>query len=194
MLRTDNQCDIRVSAQRTHEDQTTSWWSRPAHLVGVRRATPSLPATYAGLVASRDDIGSWLDGTPQGEGRRGWRLGLPGSGPGSMAPLGRRLGGLLVDWLVASLISLALFDYHPMATLAVFAVENILLVSSLGFTIGHRVFGIMVRPEVAHVPTIGFLRGAIRGVLLCLVIPAVVWDADGRGMHDKAARTVIVRR
>ncbi|MFE4466652.1 RDD family protein, partial [Oerskovia sp. NPDC056781] len=30
-------------------------------------------------------------------------------------------------------------------------------------------------------------------VLLCLVVPAVVWDGDGRGMHDKAAGTVIVR-
>ena len=91
-------------------------------------------------------------------------------------------------------MSLALFDYHPMATLAVFAVENILLVSTLGYTIGHRALGIVVRPEVAGIPTIGFLRGAIRSLLLCLVIPAAVWDADGRGLHDKAARTVIVRR
>lgn len=194
MLRTYRWCDDRVSAQRTRAEPATGGWTSPAHLLDAHRATPPPPATYAGRVASRDDIGSWLDGTPQGEGGRGGRLGLPGSGPGSMAPLGRRLGGLLVDWLVASLISLALFDYHPMATLAVFAVENILLVSSLGFTIGQRVFGIVIRPEVAHVRTIGFLRGAIRGVLLCLVIPAVIWDADGRGMHDKAARTVIVRR
>jgi uncharacterized RDD family membrane protein YckC len=41
---------------------------------------------------------------------------------------------------------------------------------------------------------VGFARGAVRTALLCLVIPAVVWDADGRGLHDKAAGTVIVRR
>lgn len=111
-----------------------------------------------------------------------------------MAPLGRRVGALALDWLVASLISLAFFDYAPMATLAVFALENLLLVSSLGSTIGHRTFGLQVRPEVRGVAVIGLLRGAVRALLLCLVIPAVIWDGDGRGLHDKAARTVIVRR
>jgi hypothetical protein len=140
-------------------------------------------------------MGSWLEGSPQGNrGYRGERLGLPESGPGAFAPMGRRIGALLVDWLVASLVSLALFHYHPMATLGVFAVENILLVSTLGFTIGHRLFNLRVRPDVEGVPMIGFLRGTVRAVLLCLVIPPVIWDADGRGMHDRAARTVIVRR
>ncbi len=40
----------------------------------------------------------------------------------------------------------------------------------------------------------GLLAGAVRTGLLCLVIPAVVWDKDGRGLHDLAARTAIVRR
>ena len=34
----------------------------------------------------------------------------------------------------------------------------------------------------------------LRTGLLCLVIPAVIWDASGRGMHDVAAGTVILRR
>jgi uncharacterized RDD family membrane protein YckC len=33
----------------------------------------------------------------------------------------------------------------------------------------------------------------VRTVLLCLVIPAFIWDRDGRGLHDKAAGTVVVR-
>jgi hypothetical protein len=41
---------------------------------------------------------------------------------------------------------------------------------------------------------VGFVSGFLRTVLLCLVIPAAVWDAQGRGLHDKAARTIIVRR
>lgn len=41
---------------------------------------------------------------------------------------------------------------------------------------------------------IGILPSAIRTVLLCLVLPAVVWDGDGRGLHDRAAGTAIVRR
>ena len=31
-------------------------------------------------------------------------------------------------------------------------------------------------------------------LLLVLVIPAVVMDEDGRGLHDRAAGTVVVRR
>jgi len=34
----------------------------------------------------------------------------------------------------------------------------------------------------------------IRTVSLCLVIPAVVWGLDGRGLHDVWAGTQIVRR
>lgn len=107
--------------------------------------------------------------------------------------MGRRIGALALDWLIASVVSFAFFNYDPMATLAVFAVETFLLVSTLGYTIGHRVFSLRVRPDVDGVPMVGFFRGAVRTVLLCLVIPAVIWDGDGRGMHDRAARTVIVR-
>jgi uncharacterized RDD family membrane protein YckC len=30
-------------------------------------------------------------------------------------------------------------------------------------------------------------------VLLALLVPALIWDRDGRGMHDKAAGTALVR-
>lgn len=34
----------------------------------------------------------------------------------------------------------------------------------------------------------------VRTALVCLVIPAVVWDRDTRGLHDRAMSTVCVRR
>ena len=37
------------------------------------------------------------------------------------------------------------------------------------------------------------LRALLRTVLLCLAIPALIWDRDGRGLHDRLARTVEVR-
>jgi uncharacterized RDD family membrane protein YckC len=40
---------------------------------------------------------------------------------------------------------------------------------------------------------VGIPRAALRTLLLCLVIPAVVFDPDQRGAHDKAAGTVVVR-
>jgi hypothetical protein len=148
-------------------------------------------------MASREDIGSWLNGgdVPKGETAGPDRLGLPASGPGSRARLGRRVVALAIDWAAASAISYAFFDYDSLATLAVFAVMNVLLVATLGSTIGHRLLRMQVRLLGIDGPhLVGFLRGAIRAVLLCLVIPAVVWDTDGRGLHDKAAGTVLVLR
>ena len=50
------------------------------------------------------EIGSWLSGPePLGpkSGYPGEQLGLPQAGPGSLARMGRRLGALVVDWLIA---------------------------------------------------------------------------------------------
>ncbi|QDW63634.1 RDD family protein [Oerskovia turbata] len=145
-------------------------------------------------MVSREDVGSWLEGTPTGgESGRGGRLGLPSDGPGSLATVGRRAVALVVDWVLCLLISYLVFDANSMATLGVFAVENLLLVSTLGYTVGHRVMGLQVRVLGGEGRMVGLWRALVRTVLLCLVVPAVVWDGDGRGMHDKAAGTVIVR-
>ena len=37
------------------------------------------------------------------------------------------------------------------------------------------------------------MLAVVAPTLLALVIPAVIWDADQRGLHDKAAGTVLVR-
>jgi len=152
-------------------------------------------------------MGSWLGGRPSrdGAGAAGGRtaLGLPADGPGSLARPARRLAALAVDWLLCLAISAAFLDADPMATLAVFAAENVLLVGTAGHTVGHRLLGLRVR---AHVPPSGTgtppdaallpgpVRALVRTVLLCLVVPAVVWDGEGRSLHDRAAGTVIVRR
>ncbi|MCA5895002.1 RDD family protein [Isoptericola sp. NEAU-Y5] len=154
-------------------------------------------------MASREDMGSWLEGgaADRSGPSSAERLGLPGEGHGSPARVGRRVVALVIDWAVASLVAFLLTnpgswsDMSSWAPLLVFAVENVLLVSTAGFTVGHRLLGLQVRvlgaPEGTYV---GFARGAVRTLLLCLVIPAVVWGNDGRGLHDRAAGTVIVRR
>lgn len=147
-------------------------------------------------MVSREELGSWLEGTPSPEAGRGARLGLPPDGPGSLAPLGRRVGALVVDWLLSWAVSLGFFGGNEWATLLVFLGENVLLVGTAGFTVGHRLFGLRVRRMLPGAPDgpPGPLRGFVRSVLLCLALPAVVWDADGRGLHDRAAGTAIVRR
>jgi uncharacterized RDD family membrane protein YckC len=141
-------------------------------------------------VALRRDLGSWLDG---GERPGPGRLGLPAAGPGSLAPLGRRVVGILVDWFASLGASYALFGGNEWATLAIFGLENLLLVGTLGYTVGHRVAGLRVVRADGRT-FVGPLSGLVRALLLCLVIPPVVWDADGRGLHDKGAGTVVVRR
>ncbi|MBN0042352.1 RDD family protein [Cellulosimicrobium cellulans] len=157
-------------------------------------------------MVSREDMGSWLEGTPGGQhDGRGARLGLPPDGPGSLATLGRRVVALVIDWVLATLVAFLFFRpaapgfFEGISALPVwsqplvFAIENVLLVSTLGFTVGHRVMGMRVRRLAEPARMVGVGRGLLRTVLLCLVIPAVVWDADGRGLHDRAAGTVLVR-
>jgi len=132
-------------------------------------------------------------------------LGLPERGVGAVATFGRRLVAVGLDWALCQLIAYAVLDVGWGATgwasfgpLAVFALENILLVSTLGATVGHRVLGLQVRAlgagsqgHVAQLP--GPVAGVVRTVLLCLFVPALIPDRDNRGWHDRAAGTVIVR-
>jgi uncharacterized RDD family membrane protein YckC len=39
---------------------------------------------------------------------------------------------------------------------------------------------------------IGVPRAFLRGLLLALLVPAVIMDTLGRGLHDKAARSIMV--
>jgi uncharacterized RDD family membrane protein YckC len=144
-------------------------------------------------VVDRKDIGSWLSG-PDTSGISkypGERLGLPEAGPGSIARAGRRILAICIDWGIALLISNYAFAGSPWANLAVFAAEQALLVGTLGYSIGHRIMGIHV-VRLGGGPA-GPLAGLVRSVLLCLVIPAVIFDPDQRGLHDKAMNTVLVR-
>ncbi len=145
-------------------------------------------------MVDRNDIGSWLTG-PDTSGISkypGERLGLPESGSGSIARAGRRIVAIMLDWGLALLISNFAFGGDAWATLAVFAAEQMLLVGTLGYSIGHRIMGIQV-VRLGGAPA-GPLAAVVRALLLCLVIPAVIFDPDHRGLHDKAMNTVLVRR
>ncbi|WP_299035121.1 RDD family protein [uncultured Pseudokineococcus sp.] len=122
----------------------------------------------------------------------GRRLGLPRSGARSVATTGRRLLGVLVDWLLALLVSTALLDGDPWATLGVFAVLHAVGVGTVGGSPGHLLLRMRVLGVAGAWP--GPLRALVRTVLLCLVIPAAIWDADQRGLHDRFAGTVLLRR
>lgn len=146
----------------------------------------------SGMPVSRSEVGGWISGHAQRGKWAGEHLGMPEAGPGSMARLGRRIGGLWIDWLLALAISTGFFAADPMVTLGIFALENLMLVATLGHTIGHRIMGLHV-VRLDHNRMVGIWRALLRAVLVCLVIPAVVWDADGRGLHDRLSGTAIIR-
>lgn len=121
----------------------------------------------------------------------GQRLGLPESGPGSLAKLGRRAMALIIDWSLSMLVSQAFAKGDSTITLLVFALSQLLLVATLGYSVGHRLLGLQVRRLDGQY--VGLWRSLIRVGLILLVIPATIWDGDNRGLQDKAAGTVLVR-
>ncbi|KHK97331.1 transporter [Microbacterium mangrovi] len=121
----------------------------------------------------------------------GERLGLPETGRGSIARPGRRIAALAIDWACAVLISVAFFQYNQWATLEVFALVQIVFLPTLGGSPGHRIMGL--RLMLLPGGWVGVWRPIVRTVLLVLVIPAVIWDPDQRGLHDKAVGTVLIR-
>lgn len=152
---------------------------------------------------TRKALGSWISGphaaaeeSGADSGYRGERLGLPEEGPGSMAPSGRRLGALVIDWLLCELIATQLIARGDMQAAAfwtpvVFGLMSLILLSTLGFTPGKRIF--RTRVERVGGGRVTVVQALIRTVLLLLLIPAVVWDRDNRGLHDKAAASVELR-
>lgn len=148
--------------------------------------------------------GSWLSGPsaamPEGEHElqeyQGEYLGLPKHGPGSLAPFGRRIAALAVDWLmsmgVAALImSLGVSGGLSTLTLIVWFVLGVASVSLFSFTPGQVVLGIQVA-RVDAPGGVGFVRALVRQVFIAVVVPAVVTDIDSRGMHDRATGTALV--
>ncbi|ALU39876.1 transporter [Kocuria flava] len=142
----------------------------------------------------RRDLGSWLEGPRTRGGHPGERLGRPAQGPGSVGRPGRRLVALVVDWYLCWALAQWLlpgWNDHGLVTVGVLLVLNVLAVGATGHTPGHLLTGLQVQTLEGR--PAGFARAVVRAVLLCLVIPAVVFDADQRGLHDRAAGTLLVR-
>jgi len=149
------------------------------------------------------EIGSWLSGPESlgsGDGYPGERLGLPESGTGSLARMGRRVSALLADWLIgyglAALgMSLGLLStaYLGTAVLAVWFVVGVTSVRLFGFTPGQYLLGLRV-VSIDNRMHVGTGRAMLRGLMIALVIPPLFVDADLRGLQDQLTATAVVRR
>jgi uncharacterized RDD family membrane protein YckC len=126
----------------------------------------------------------------------GKSLGLPEEGPRSIARVGRRLGGVAIDWAISYAIAWGAFRQPDLRVdgwivLAVFAVLTILFELFFLGTPGHLILRMRVVPVRGG--RLSPWQPLVRTLLLCLVIPAVIPDADQRGLHDRAAATILVR-
>jgi uncharacterized RDD family membrane protein YckC len=118
--------------------------------------------------------------------------------PGEVAGLGRRLAAIAIDWFAAIGVSLLVFRgvtygslESSLAILFIFAFEVMLLTWLMGSSFGQRLLGItIVRTDGSRL-SLG--RAVGRTLLICLVVPAVVIDSYGRGLHDRAVGSVAIR-
>ena len=126
------------------------------------------------------------------------------TGSMSVAPMGRRLIALIVDWLLCALIVSSITghvlfgnaqDPHYFAaqygTLGLFVLEVYLLTAVSGLTVGKRLLGIRAIRTNGSSP--GFKWAALRTVLLLFIIPACLTDRARRGLHAPAADPIVVR-
>lgn len=122
-------------------------------------------------------------------------LGLAADGKGAVASMTRRVGALFIDWIVCWVIVLAAIRPHQADvgywTLLLFAAQDYLFTALTGFTLGK----LLLRIRVVRLDggTVGPLWGLVRTVILLTVVPPLMSDKDLRGMHDRAANTVVVR-
>ncbi|WP_018335764.1 RDD family protein [Actinomycetospora chiangmaiensis] len=126
------------------------------------------------------------------DGYPGKDLGLPESGPGAVASPPLRLGQFVLDLLVGGLVAAAIsFPAPATLSLVVWAVLVTLPVAVIGQTPAMVLTGMRVL-RVDGAPRVG-LWALARTVSLFFVVPAAIMDRDGRGLHDRVSRTVVIR-
>jgi len=125
---------------------------------------------------------------------RGASLGLAAEGPGSLAGFGTRVVAFCVDALGSALVA-ALFTVPDLPgnwSLAAFAAITVVSLIAFGQTPGMRLLGLrLAHPRQGQ--RLAPWRAVVRTALLCLLVPALVVDSDGRGLHDRLTDTAVVK-
>ncbi len=109
------------------------------------------------------------------------------------------MAALALDWLACYAIVAALSGgvnkMNPNSSLyvlVIFFLEVWILITLQGATLGHRLFGMkVVRFEDGG--AISLLQALIRTVFLVLVVTAVTFDENGRGIHERLSGSVLTR-
>jgi len=100
----------------------------------------------------------------------------------------------MIDWLMCLAVAKAFVHggsgYSQLAPLGIFFAEVWILTSLQGASAGQRILRMkVVRFSDGGRPTPR--QALIRTVLLCLVVTAVTFDENGRGLHERLSGTVL---
>jgi uncharacterized RDD family membrane protein YckC len=148
--------------------------------------------------------GSWLSGGT-GDAAQEWpgeRLGLPKEGPGAVAGRGARFGALIIDLVLMALATSLFVEYDinqpdvmrqfNLVAGVVWFVITVAMVGLFGFTPAKLLLGMQV-VRIDGTTMVNPLRAFFRTLLVALLVPAAIMDADSRGLHDRVTGTVVVR-
>lgn len=113
----------------------------------------------------------------------------------------RRIGALAVDWFASILVVMLFIGAggwidDPNAgtyTLGVFVLQSTVLVALAGGSFGQVATGLRVVRYDGQPRPLTLLPALLRQVLVALVIPPLVFRPDGRGLHDMAVKSAVVR-
>jgi uncharacterized RDD family membrane protein YckC len=114
---------------------------------------------------------------------------------------GRRMLGITIDWIAAYAVTLGFFAGSGTflersrgiggTVLLVLALEYLILVSLGGSSFGHRIVGLkVVRFSDGGVATP--LQALIRTLLMVIIITAITFDENGRGVNERLSNTVLI--
>jgi uncharacterized RDD family membrane protein YckC len=111
------------------------------------------------------------------------------------ANFGRRFGALLIDWALCLVVAGLYADPRVSAwpPVLVLIVLDTVGIGLFGQTPGMALAGVRCI-SIIDGGAIGLARAFVRAILLALLIPAVIMDGDRRGLHDRAAGSLVIRR
>ena len=116
--------------------------------------------------------------------------------------LGRRLAAITIDWLASYAIAFAFFagggnfgervSGSRVPTTLILVAEYAILIALTGASFGHRLLRMKV-VDFNHGGLPSIRQTLIRTGLMALVITAITYDEDGRGIHERFSQTKLTR-
>ena len=110
----------------------------------------------------------------------------------------RRIVALAIDWgasiLVAQVIP-GVSEYgsrsNSLATLAIFTFEVVVLTWLMGASFGQKLVGLRIISIDGK--NVKLIQAIVRTFFIILVFPPLLADKENRGLHDKIARTKLIK-